>query len=797
MGITQALLHGGVAQPDGGILLPDGSIIYPDAEPLRDDTGDPTIPDGSTLLPDGRILYPNGCIRETNGTVNCPAGDCVADPYYSCATGVEIEGAYFLPTFTQTGSQSVPNLINPGAPGTPVAGKTVIHLGQWDNTYVSKTVNTYEIDIDAGTYTSLSSYNVVSSNDNFSYGTSDISCFVAGVGGTTLRVYDGNSGTTTYSITLPESGLGTLRFWRIGDTIVFGAPLFGLRKIYKYSLSTGTQLAVSSALATYTETLVVLGSYVYVASTTAADIYVLNLSDLTLVTTYTEVAASGSRKLFVYDGTLFCYGASGGSIYCLTEDGWRTNGSNNASIAGGGVSSGYTATFHQYGTKLAVFGFNGSSPHRTWTTTPIAVTAQTVFIAHAENTSDSSCANPKTITLTGSASVSSAEKKFGTNSFLIPYNAFSNTNGVQVTGVTDFDFYGVDWTIRFWAYRLGNSGNRFLIKSTASSGVAGISSLFNGTGLFDPQIITNSASSYSPTVSGVSFPSNTWVEFLYQRRDCTNLDFYVGGTRAATITISILDRFKFTNNWFFGREEVSGVRNLDGYIDEIHIVRGVAEVSGTTYTPNTVPFCDSTSAPSAPRPTSGLEPLTGQSIIVTTGTLRVDNSQVVLNGLSSTTALGYIGFPGNRPTNQDQSLAVYYNATTNTTVTVSPTLNFSSAGTVQYSYTQSGSISSANYYWITPQGGGVGDDFEVYLSIENNADGFTLTNLPLNIWVPGDTGFTNALSVSITSGNAGSTITKSCILRVQVRPISASPNFGNLYFEADYELTLTVGIIRI
>jgi hypothetical protein len=74
----------------------------------------------------------------------------------------------------------------------------------------------------------------------------------------------------------------------------------------------------------------------------------------------------------------------------------------------------------------------------------------------ATTTVDSSN-NVKTVTVQGSATLSTTQMKFGTASLYCPNTGVSEKNGWKITDHTDFDFGTSDWTIGCWVYRAANT----------------------------------------------------------------------------------------------------------------------------------------------------------------------------------------------------------------------------------------------------------------------------------------------------------------------------------------------------
>lgn len=202
---------------------------------------------------------------------------------------------------------------------------------------------------------------------------------------------------------------------------------------------------------------------------------------------------------------------------------------------------------------------------------------RTVLSLHAEDTDDSSCYQPKTVTLAGSAAVSTTEKKFDTASFSVANAGTSTANGVVITDHMDFDFGTGDFTIEMWAYRSSNTyyGTLFYFTEAAEFSLLVAPTTGN--------IVLNYRSSGGTQANistGVTFPLTTWQHVVVQRRG-TNFEFYLDGVLGNTtaITGGASSTVNSTGDFYLGRTNASSALTWAGYIDEVRVTKGVARIA--------------------------------------------------------------------------------------------------------------------------------------------------------------------------------------------------------------------------
>jgi len=264
--------------------------------------------------------------------------------------------------------------------------------------------------------------------------------------------------------------------------------------------------------------------------------------------------------------------------------------------------------------------------------------ARTVLSLHAENTNDSSCYQTKVVTLNGTASVSTAEEKFGASSFSITNTGTDTVNGVTILDNQDFDFDAEDFTFDGWAYRTADTylGTLFYYTEAAE-----FSFTVNTSGV----IIMNYSSSGGAQASintGVTFPLNTWQYVVVQRRG-TNWEMYLhGATPVVTaITGGAGSTVNSSGDLYLGRTNVSSALGWNGYIDEFRLTNGVARYTAA-FTPPALLNCNGTTDPDARIPTNGTEYPTGQVLASAQGTITIANPWKKFEGQAATAAAGSV-----------------------------------------------------------------------------------------------------------------------------------------------------------
>ena len=183
--------------------------------------------------------------------------------------------------------------------------------------------------------------------------------------------------------------------------------------------------------------------------------------------------------------------------------------------------------------------------------------------------------SPKTVTAVGNAQISTAQSKFGGTSI-----AFDGTGDYLSIGSNTGLALGSTWTIEFFVYLNtfdgGASRNGFV--STGTLNTTGHVQLYSETG---PVLIARcGGTGGNDATSGSSpFSAATWTHLAFV---CNNLatTIYVNGSANGTGTLASASTEPITRigNALFADYD------LDGYIDDLRITKGVARYTAA-FTP--------------------------------------------------------------------------------------------------------------------------------------------------------------------------------------------------------------------
>jgi hypothetical protein len=184
--------------------------------------------------------------------------------------------------------------------------------------------------------------------------------------------------------------------------------------------------------------------------------------------------------------------------------------------------------------------------------------------------------SPKTVTAVGNAQISTAQSKYGGGSI-----AFDG-NGDQLTTPSNnaFAFGTGDFTVEAWAYEIARSTYPTVIEIGNHLGAAGI--------IF----LTNNGENLAGIYSGGFFAMTAtgslaaWNHYAWVRSGNSIQTFVNGiGGGAASFTNNLTNATSITIGG------IGGIYDLNGYIDDLRITKGVARYTAN-FTPPTAPFPD-------------------------------------------------------------------------------------------------------------------------------------------------------------------------------------------------------------
>jgi hypothetical protein len=189
---------------------------------------------------------------------------------------------------------------------------------------------------------------------------------------------------------------------------------------------------------------------------------------------------------------------------------------------------------------------------------------------------------PKTVTAVGNAQISTAQSKFGGASILLDgtgdYLSIGNDTALAL---------GSTWTIEFFVYLntfgAGASRNGFI--STGTLNTTGHLQIYSESG---PVLIARCGGTGSNDAESGSSPFSTatWTHLAFV---CNNLatTIYVSGSANGTGTLASASTVPITR---IGNAVFAGY-DLDGYIDDLRITKGVARYTAN-FTPPAAQFPD-------------------------------------------------------------------------------------------------------------------------------------------------------------------------------------------------------------
>ena len=195
-----------------------------------------------------------------------------------------------------------------------------------------------------------------------------------------------------------------------------------------------------------------------------------------------------------------------------------------------------------------------------------------------------------TVTANGNAQISTAQSKFGGAS------AYFDGNGDSIS-FADLQLGTGSFTVEMWFKT--NSGNQYaqLIGNESNGGSAGFTLLINNNSPSGGQVAVYSNGSLVVQSSSGDWSDDAWHHVALVRSD-SNVTLYLDGISYGTGTNS---NSWDGGNYYIGTNAVYSGRDLDGYIDDLRITKGVARYAAN-FTPPTAALPD----PFTPGPTAAL-----------------------------------------------------------------------------------------------------------------------------------------------------------------------------------------------
>ena len=221
--------------------------------------------------------------------------------------------------------------------------------------------------------------------------------------------------------------------------------------------------------------------------------------------------------------------------------------------------------------------------------------------------------NPKSLTNTGSVTVDTSIKKYGTGSL-----GFSSTKYLSISDSTEFDLSGGKYTIEGWIYPTGDYSNYNTIIAKRNFPSAASWEVFLN--------ITNGVLSYyngSIYSSSVTPTANTWSHFAAVY-DGANMNLYLNGTSVLSTAIGN------TNSSAPIVIGTTGGEQFKGYLDDLRITKGAARYTAN-FTPPTYALPTS-AAISSITPVGSYHPNWGDAYVTTSNNIGLSSTATLSNG---------------------------------------------------------------------------------------------------------------------------------------------------------------------
>ena len=218
----------------------------------------------------------------------------------------------------------------------------------------------------------------------------------------------------------------------------------------------------------------------------------------------------------------------------------------------GGVN--YNSGDSDFSSVAALFHFNGTNGSTTFT---------------------DSGPDGLSMTASGSASISTAQSKFGGASGLFP-------GGSHITFPATIPFNSDPFTVECWVYPTTLDGNNIYSARTSGSGIT-FRLLSNG----ELNFFYGHGTSAFQTTAGVSL--NTWSHVAVTRDSNNLFTLWIDGVSSATSTITASMGTGATP--VIGKAASFGGEYFKGYIDELRVTKGVCRYTAN-FTPPTAELAD-------------------------------------------------------------------------------------------------------------------------------------------------------------------------------------------------------------
>lgn len=180
-----------------------------------------------------------------------------------------------------------------------------------------------------------------------------------------------------------------------------------------------------------------------------------------------------------------------------------------------------------------------------------------------------------------SAALSTTQSKFGGSSLNVPGSA----SYIYAPSHADFQVFGGNFTIEFWAWYAASTGNQCMIELGSSTTNRANISLVSGQILY----YTQSNSGNGGSRISATAPSNSAQHHIALTMASGTQTLWLDGTSAGTSSNTVFPTGNLIASIGSNRGDTGGTNDYTGYLDMMRITKGVARYT-TAFTPPAVPF---------------------------------------------------------------------------------------------------------------------------------------------------------------------------------------------------------------
>jgi hypothetical protein len=316
-----------------------------------------------------------------------------------------------------------------------------------------------------------------------------------------------------------------------------------------------------------------------------------------------SIVAAASVSAFPASG-------SASNLYITTEDQriWRWDATASIYVESGPTGGGSGLTWSSVPASATATGTAGQIAYdgyrfyvctatNTWRRTPLngydALIDNALLLTHFDASFGDFGPLALSPTISGSAQISTTQRKFGEGSAYFPSGDANTTNCVKYGSGSTFDIWKGDCTVEAWVYATALTNYSGIVTRDNQADRRNWQLLLSPDGV-KPLcfgLFNTSSGAYIVLADSVAFALNQWVH-VAAVRDGSVIRLYKNGVQVASANVSTATGTLSTasGNVTIGALNENGNYGFSGYIDEVRILTTCAYKGGTTFTPATAAF---------------------------------------------------------------------------------------------------------------------------------------------------------------------------------------------------------------